>query len=260
MSSFTPDERQRLVAEYVPLWHELINPPQAGSTRDRRALHDRKLVLKEEYCDRLPRFVLGACPFTGSQLKRSVDPWGFDGPWWWAEAGVEVQEPTPPDAFRMLSGAMDLRGRSPTECGNGVRPGPPVPFIISRVLALTGMVAVIAALDLPSGDRIYPISYWSPEPVKPSKLHTPWLRATYWLPNGGYMVCNAAWDFDLAPWITKDKIRWIAPGDSTWQVRSGLAGCPYLDLPGHRGPQYISKGGLTVDDPPSGEPFNPYTE
>lgn len=261
MASFTAAERQAVVAELTRLWSQQMAPGGfAGTPREYQLLKERQLTLEAEYADRLPRVIMGACPFTGDPLKRALDPWGMEGPWWWAEAGVEIDEPAPPAAFQMLSGAADLHGRAVTEVRELVLPGPPVPYVIPRVLELPGMVAVIAALDLPNGDRLYPISYWCEEPVDPKDLHTPWLRATYWLPDGGWMACNAKWDFELAPWIQNGRLRWIAPGDESWTVRQGLQGCPYVGLPGHQGPQVIEKGELANEPPPDGRPFNPYEE
>jgi hypothetical protein len=262
MAAFTAEERNVVVAELARIWGLQMAPGgYQGDAHSYHVLKERQLTLQAEYAARLPRVVMGACPFTGDPLKRTLDPWGMEGPWWWAEAGVEMDEPGAPDAFRMLSGAADLKGREPREVVELVLPGPPVPYVIPRVLSMPGMVAVIAALDLPSGDRLYPISYWRAEKVDPKALHTPWLRATYWLPDdGGWMACNAKWDFDLAPWIKQGKLKWIMPGDEAWQVQEGVEKCPYLDLPGHQGPQIIEKGALANADPPTGEPFDPYAD
>jgi hypothetical protein len=64
--------------------------------------------------------------------------------------------------------------------------------------------------------------YWEEESPFPELL-TP-----------GQYVCLSTdpeeYDFDLAPWIRKGKLLWIAPDDPTFTLRSFVARCPYIDL------------------------------
>lgn len=44
----------------------------------------------------------------------------------------------------------------------------------------------------------------------------------------------------MRPWLDSGKLLWIAPGDDHLELRSGSAGCPYLNLTGERRMQYVS--------------------
>jgi hypothetical protein len=49
-------------------------------------------------------------------------------------------------------------------------------------------------------------------------------------------------DFELLPWVRDGRVLWIAPGDESLELRRGIDGCPYLDLPGERRRRYIQEG------------------
>jgi hypothetical protein len=49
-------------------------------------------------------------------------------------------------------------------------------------------------------------------------------------------------DYRLGPWLEQGDLAWIAPGDNALVVRTGTAGCPYLDLPGRRSPVFANYG------------------
>ncbi len=49
-------------------------------------------------------------------------------------------------------------------------------------------------------------------------------------------------DFDLMPWVNRELLTWIAPGDASLTLRQGLGGCPYVNLPGTRALQRIQYG------------------
>ncbi|PKO18178.1 MAG: hypothetical protein CVT69_01455 [Actinobacteria bacterium HGW-Actinobacteria-9] len=68
------------------------------------------------------------------------------------------------------------------------------------------------------------------------------------------------YDFDLAPWIARGSLLWIAPGDETLELREGTDGCPYLDITDRHLPQCIEDGevwtaslwdGTVPDDEPA---------
>jgi hypothetical protein len=262
MPDLTRAERDALIRTWRTTWQEL-HPDDGGDGVQgfaRAVVRERHEAAAAEYADRLPRVPMGACPFTGALVRRLLDPFGLDGPFWHADPAIALPDPPPPAHFRCIHGALDLRGRVPAEATDEVLPGPAVPVVIPNLLALPGMVAVIAALDLPDGSRAYPVTYWSTAEMPAAHLHTPWLRSTYWLPDGGWMICNAVWDPDLGPWVDRGQVRWIAPGDPAWSVRTGRAGCPYLDLPGHRGVQRLADGALEQEDPPDGQIVDPFAD
>lgn len=268
--AFSKAERDALLARMreveATIWPGESGPPP--NRTERASLMDTLYALRGEYADRLPRVVMSACPFTGVPFRHSIDPYGVDGPWWRKVRAFTPEEAAPPPTFRVLLGALDLRGRVPSEVGDLVLAGPDVPYVVPRLLELPGMVAVISRLELATGDLAYPIAYFSTEDVHPSRLHQTWTRADLWFttPDGksGWAAKNDPWDFDLGPWIERGSVRWIAPGDEAVRVVKGGGGsgveCPFAGLPGDRQPQYLSGGQRELGELPSGEPMMPFEE
>ena len=50
---------------------------------------------------------------------------------------------------------------------------------------------------------------------------------------------DAEKDFDLRPWLESAACAGSRPATSACELRDGVAGCPYLDLPGERRRRYI---------------------
>ena len=265
--AFTRTERDAILARIreleAKIWPESDPAPHAP---ERARMLDTLYALQGEYADRLPRVVMGGCPFTGAPLKRSIDPYGLDGPWWTKDRTFTPQEPAAPPSFRVLLGALDLRGRTPAEAGELVLAGPAVPYVVPRLMAFPGMVAVISRLELATGDLAYPIAYFSTADIHPAELHQAWTRGELWYETDsgeeGWAVMNDEWDFDLAPWIAKGAVRWIAPGDPQHRVIDGSSGaaCPFAGLEGERLPQFISTGEVELGDLPDGVPPQPFEE
>ncbi len=263
----TREERAALLARVAEL-HAVLYPQAEGATApagpERLRLLDDSYQALAEYGDRLPRVAMSRCPHTQQVLKRSFDPYGLDGPWWNKSRAARVEEPPAPLTFRVLLGALDLRGRTPSEATAPVIPGPSVPFVVPRLLELPGMKAVISRLELQTGDIAYPIAYFADQPHYPGRLHQQWLRQELWYTNstGGksWTVKNDVWDFELARWIESGHLYWIEPGDTELRLRSRESGdaCPYLDLPGEREPQEIAAGERSLMELPDGTPIEPF--
>lgn len=263
--ALTREERDGLVRRMRELEGQLFpegGPPLSGHPGAR--VRDAYYQVMGEYADRLPRVVMGACPFTGAALKCSFDPYRLDGPWWWKDRPFDIEEPEAPETFRVLLGALALNGRTPTETTDQVYPGPEVPFVVPRLLGLPGMVAVIGRLELATGDVAYPISYWSTEPIAPDRLHQPWLRQELWFPDGAgsqlWLIANDPWDFELEGWIARDKLFWLEPGGQQVLGRRSGAACPYVNLAGDRFPQSLAGGERELFELPDGTPINPFEE
>lgn len=257
MADLTRAERDDLIAHIDSLWQRLLAEDDSPSHLGRRT-YDAYLEALAEYADRLPRWPVSACPATGAVLKRTIDPWGLDGYFWHAEPVVAFAEPKAPPGFQVIQGGLDLQGRPPKEAITLVQPGPAAPFVIPNLMRLPGMRAVLSRIRLATGDLAYLTTYWSDEALAPEQLHGPWLRTTYHLPGGGWSICTDPWDFALRPWLDQGRLMWIAPEDPDWTVRSGTPGCPYLDLPGHQGQQFISQSALDQTDPPDGKAVMPF--
>jgi hypothetical protein len=265
--TLTRVERDTLLEQIYGLEERLYpaegKPPLAA--RQSRNLREAYFQVLAEYADRLPRVRLGACPFTGEPFMHSFDPFGLDGPWWQQDREVEIEEPSPPASFKVLLGALALQGRMPAEVRAPVLPGPEAPFVVPRLLGLPGMMAVIARLELETGDVAYPISYYSTEEIPPQKLHQFWLEQDYWFDQGGksgWLIANDPWDFELEPWIAAGKLKWILPGEEEGPVLGAESGllCPYLGLTGDRVPQHLADGEREIGELPDGTPINPYED
>lgn len=264
---FTRAERDELLSRAWSLDARIYPPDAAQAPHGRPAALLREAYYQAlgEYADRLPRVVMSACPFTGRPLKRAFDPWGLDGPWWQQGREVEIDEPAPPPAFKVLLGALALRGRAPAEARETVIPGPEVPFVVPRLMDLPGMIAVVARLDLETGDTAYPIAYFSEEEISQTHLHQFWLQQEHWFDLEGksaWLIANDPWDFELGPWVRSGRLRWIEPGDPASRVVDGSAGarCPFLDLPGERQPQSIAGGQRELLELPDGTPVDPWED
>ena len=260
-------ERDALLARATEL-EAMLYPAEGGAVAPagpaRVRIMDTYYQVLAEYGDRLPRMPMSRCPFSGQIFKHSFDPFGLDGPWWQKAILVDIHEPAPLATFRVLLGAFTTHGREPAEAKAPVIPGPEVPFVVSRLLALAGMNAVISAIRLENGDTAYPIVYYSRPPHHPRTLHQPWLRQDLWYPSDGggasWAIKNDPWDFDLKRWIDSGHLHWITEGNSDLKLCGRESGgpCPFLDLPGERYFQSIAGGKRELMEPPDGSPIDPF--
>lgn len=263
----TKEERDQLMAAREALWKDYVAASRAGtlSITDRRAMRTEQDRLLAAYYDGLPRVAMSRCPFCAEVFRHSIDPWGVDGYWWQEEQAMNTVEPETCPHFGLLQGALDLSGQKPR---GGHRSeasvGPGVPFVIPRVLEQPGVVAVLSSLPLKNGYVAYPIAYFAASPLPPGSFTQPWTRKSYsWAkPGGGFAwrVDTDPWDFDLKPWIARDKVLWIERGDPELRPRSRRDGrCPYVELDGVREPQYILEHAIRTTAPPEGELVDPFS-
>jgi hypothetical protein len=267
-SSLTREERDLLVSRVRDLDRLLYPPPEAPqpSFTERASLREAYYAALGEYFDRLPRLVLSLCPFSRLPVVRAFDPYGLDGPWWHKDLLTDIQEPAAPPSFKVLLGALALRGRTPSEAGEEVIPGPDVPFVVPRLLALPGMAAVVGEVRLVTGDIAYPVAYFSDQDLPPAALHQPWLRQQLWFLNDegseSWVVANDLWDFDLEPYIAAGRLFWLREKDGRYELLGADSGerCPYVDLPGDRQPQMLISGTRELMELPDGEPLDPFAD
>lgn len=265
----TRERRETLLARLRKLDAMLYPPDDTTPTprgAERARMKDDYYKVLNEYFDRLPRVVMSICPFTGTPLLRAFDPFGPDGPWWHKDLLVEINEPDAPPTFKLLLGALRLGTREPVETVQEVIPGPEVPFVVPRLLGLPGMIAVVSELHLETGDVAYPIAYFSKQNIPPAKLHQPWLRQDLWFKtesgDASWLIANDTWDFDLARWVERKQLGWLAERKGAVLALTSDSGesCPYLELPGERRPQVLVGGARAFGELPTGVPFNPYEE
>jgi hypothetical protein len=193
--------------------------------REARAAYAHLVALEDEYFRRLPRVVMAPCPLCGEPLHRAFDPFGLDGLWWRSEARAE--EPASCPHFCLLLGAVGA-GAVPS----GVSPGPRAPYLVPRLLAHSGMVAVVARLEV-AGAAAYPIAYFAPRRPPAQTLAAGWGRTqlvyTTQLGEHGWRAAEGddSRDFELGPYVTRGQLRWCEPGSDRTRLADGRP-CPYL--------------------------------
>jgi hypothetical protein len=265
----TPDERRALFDRIAQIMLKQYPADRKlrPNARDDALLDEQYYATLAEYADRLPRIVVGRCPFSGQLLKRAVDVYDLSGPWWKPNKPFRPQEPPTPSTFLVLLGSLDMHGRVPNEAKeSSILAGPAVPFVVPAMLNMKGVKAVITSFTLMTGDTAYVISYWSERVIDGSYLHQPWLETMLWFPNGNggksWMTSNDKWDHNLEPWIRAGKLLWINPDDADAKLCDGSQGatCPFVGLPGERRPQYIVDGEVILQDLPDGSLVIPFEE
>lgn len=250
-------QRNSLLKEARQLHSKRKGPEKANYPLDQRQeMYRQEMQLYEEYAENTPFQAISRCPFCDTVVEIPMDTIGLDGPWWWEWCPVEFAAPDACDHFQVFLGALDLHGRTPPETSNGVNPGPGVPFVIGRMLALDSVKAVLSSFNLATGDTAYIISYFSAEPLEDKDLHQEWRREFYPLRNAdGETVATETkqdkWEFDIDPWINKGKLLWTDAGDGAFALHSGLP-CPYSSLDGVRDSQIITADGVFLKSAPGG--------
>jgi hypothetical protein len=242
-----PVERRALLADYF----STIGALRAGGGGD---LLGRAAALEARYEAALPVPAIARDPYSAEPLTYPIDTGGLDGLWWRYDSPVRPpEEDELPDGVFALTGALRLGDRIeqfPFLC----KPGPEAPFVIPRILAHDTVRAVVS--ELPVGPHTgYAIVYFSNDPPEIPRFNT-WGTDLYVTYRGWDSVVEDAepLDFDLEPWVESEKLLWIAPGDSTLELRAGTNGCPYLDLPGRRNFVRIQAGRVTDGPAPPAAP------
>lgn len=229
----------KLLALVCPPWSK----KEEETLAEARAFLEKVTQLEKDYFDALPQVIMGCCPFDGKLLSRSFDPFGFDGPWW--RSDTVLDEAPPCRHFCLTTGAVTI-GDAEVQGGDfDAHIGPGAPYLIPRLLALPGMVAVIGRLKMDNGCTAYPISYFAE--VRPShELLGPEWRRNYFVytdPAGEHRwrLPKDHWDFELLEAIKSRKARWCPPeSDNTWINQSDAYSCPYVGLPGERRPLVVT--------------------
>ena len=243
---FTAQERQAILDTFREAWEakeraELTNP--ATDTSARRAVMSQAA---DAYLDGLPIVPISRSPLSGEVFETAIDTFGIDGLWWAYDYEYRVHVPAPDDLFAW-TGALKVDGPLP-DWSLKAMPGPDVPFILPRLMALPGMTAVISSIQV--GPHVgFPICYYAdPIPHGGERVDDWGIRSyTYQRPDGSLASAHSTQadedkDFELRPWLQGGRVWWIAPGDDSLELHQGVDGCPYLDLPGERRRRYVQEG------------------
>lgn len=252
-TAFDASTRNRILADHAVVLTALdeLGHLATGSDptfRNRLRVHsdlytEYSVSLRTEYARGVPVVPMSRCPFTNEVLHHSIDTFGLDGLWWDYESPCRPTESVT-STFVGLTGA--LRAGGAIEYTQFlVKPGPSVPFVVPRILE-AGAVAVMSEVAIGSHAG-YAVAYFAQTPLQ-TTLFNEWGVNSYRQYDRGVA---RSWDaaseadamyFDLKPWVNRELLNWIAPGDASLTLRQGLGGCPYVDLPGTRALQRIQYG------------------
>jgi hypothetical protein len=240
-------ERGALLEEGNRLRAEALALDDAGEYEAARQIWRRDREITRRYRQLLPEVPVARCPHTGTPVSWPIDTAGLDGWFWNLEAPMRRQPAALPPTWRAMTGAVRLA--EPVETAPFLcKPGPGVPFLVTRIIQSPGIKAVIA--QVPVGRHTgWPISYFGPDP-QGVELVNLWGTDTYpnyndegtWLGWANVVPKVEDYDFDLEPWLRSGKLLWIEPGDDTATLREGVDGCPYVGLDGVRRLQYLQNG------------------
>jgi len=274
---FTVEERRAFLDKYFSDLRgeeELDNALVNASRRNKKAEDELDAVraslseAREEYRRSVPVVPLSRCPYTMQVVYHSIDHYGLDGLWWDNEVPIRPVDVLPATFFT-LCGALKFGG-AVEKTPFPVRPGPEVPYVVPEVLSTPGIKAVISSTTV-GEHTAYPIFYFienwetAPEPMNLwGARYWQYLDADGVLKHNEYGVVpieddsyleeaegdessegedtDYTFDFDLKKWVEQGKLLWIEPGDGTFTLKTGVAGCPYLNLEGSRAFTVIRDG------------------
>jgi hypothetical protein len=253
---FNAEQRRKLLDEYFAAQQGLdevsaLIGRSTGTDAQRLMEHEhfyrqQTLAMESQYKAGVPVIELSRCPFTGDVMRHSLDHFGLDGLWWNYEISIRPISPLL-KSYVALTGAVKLDGpvlRAPFVC----KPGPEVPYVIPRLLTRQEITAVLSSVRIGSNTG-YAITYFGNPPPPKIPLINTWGCDTYsYLDEKGDYHWDSEpgspndFDFNLEPWISKGRLRWIYPGDTTLTLRKEVSACPYLGLEGRKKSLIIYEG------------------
>ncbi|MCW5520566.1 zinc-ribbon domain-containing protein [Aureitalea sp. L0-47] len=249
---FTMEERKKLVADFYRLRSQVEdltnqmeeNPGDEALQVRLDEEYDRAMAeleeISETYTNGLPRIEISRCPFTGESYSFSCDTNGLDGPWWDAEKPLRAVDEES-ETYYALTGSVNIIGAAP-DIPFAVKPGPAVPWVSPRLLENEDICAVLSHLKVGLYDA-YVVVYFSKDRSYEIERINTWGTDAYFSQDidgaavmGSTFDEPADYDFDIAPWIEKGKLKWIPIGDKTLELQDSIENCPYLDIDGYTYP------------------------
>lgn len=242
---FDAPTRQELMDDYWQLQGRLAKLEEAleadGATdaSEMDPLTERSLEIATAYRAGTPRHEIARDPLSDLVVTCAVDTFGLDGLWWNYHAPLRPVQDTPSNLLA-VTGSLQL-AENVESTRFFVSPGPEVPFVVPRLLVL-GATAVVSRLPV-GRHTAHVISYFAdPTQFRGASVNT-WGTNHCWTQRSDG---SAGWDqqhpgdedldFDLAFWISRGKLAWIAPEDDSLKLQADTASCPFLDLAGSREP------------------------
>jgi len=205
--------------------------------------------IENEYTQGLAIKTISRCPFSAEPFSISIDTFGLDGPWWDADQAVRAYEEES-KTFFALTGCVTISDEAP-EAPFSIKPGPAVPWVSPRLLENENIIAVLSHIKIGLFDA-YPIVYYSKnKTVEIERINT-WGTDEYFAEDAdGLAIMGSTfddeeeYDFDIASWIEKGKLKWISMDDDSLELHDTIDDCPYIDLSGYRHPVLIQNKIMT---------------
>lgn len=242
-------ERDR-VTEYVAD-AEIAADALAEARAYERAVREALDEAVQAYWAALPRVPIARDPISGEVVTFAIDTEGIDGAWWDYHAALRPPDARP-ETVLAVTGALRF-AVAPEWTAHLVKPGPGAPYVLPRLLDSEGVQAVVRAVMV-GRHAGWTVTYFArPRPADTQGAND-WGADCYPVGGGWDTVPedDDARDFDLAPWIERGRLAWIAPGDAALTLRREVAGCPYLGIAGTREVQRVQEGVLwTPSVPPA---------
>lgn len=212
----TEEERNIILKNFFTVKWQLETLSQDWYNKDEELWKEsieKSEKLPEYYFTRLPLYHLSKCPFCGTVLQHSFDPWGVNGLWWQHdENSVIYKKHKACEHFRLLKGAVNLNNNPPIGSNySDSLIGPTKPYIIPRILRMESMIAVISSFQMTNGYIAYPIAYFSESKPPTGSLPASWtniMREGYGHPDSPEYQ-----EFNLTPWLEIGRIVWANQDD-----------------------------------------------
>lgn len=254
-TNFTFEERNKIIAKVLDLRivvdqlaHDLDDAPdddklQAHLMQEYDKALNELSDAEEVYAQGLPQIILSRCPFSNETYSLSIDNYGLDGPWWDAQRPIRTFEEES-QTFFALTGSVNVVGKIP-DIPFIVKPGPAVPWVSPRLLEVDDIMGVLSHIKIGHYDA-YIIVYYSKDKTYEIERINTWGTEEYIAEDiDGLAVTGSTfedaeeYDFDIAKWIKKGKLKWIAPNDDRLELHNSLDNCPYLNITGYQYPVLI---------------------
>jgi hypothetical protein len=233
------------------LLENIDNTPEVDSlqsnlmTQYSKALDELK-VMEDKYVSNLPKKTLSRSPFTKEIYNLSIDIFGLDGPWWDAERPLRAVE-NEIESFFAFTGSININTKIPN-VPFPLKPGPAVPWVSPRLLNHQNIMAVLSHTKIGVYDAYVTVYYSKDKTVEIERINT-WGTDCYIVNNlEGFAIIGSTYDdeeeydFDIAPWIKKGKLKWIDPNDDTLSLMDSVDDCPFLNISGYKYPVLIQNG------------------
>ncbi len=253
--SFSNKERNKINTSILQLRKvvaqlaiDLENTPeeeslQANLMQEYSKALDELKDLEDKYTTGLSRKTLSRCPFTNETYSLSIDTFGLDGLWWDAENPIRVYEEES-QTFFAITGSVNIIGNTPN-VSFPIKPGPAVPWVSPRLLSNENIKAVLSHIKIGEYDAYVVVYYSKDKTIEIERINT-WGTDYYLAEDAeGLAVIGSTfdeeeeYDFDIAPWIKKGKLKWIALRDKSLELQDITDNCPYLDIVGYQYPVLI---------------------